>query len=367
MSLYLWLCYSSVRAAWKSFIEGIFAILPGISPLFIKAYPSNPQKPNDLESNNTVGVVSTTSGHVTYTIRPLFQPDLNIVGIGASGQVYEVDEDIVLKTCRIFEQPGSEASDSDRYHYASDTIFHSSLLQDERFILRLLQQFPHPHIVEAVDTDQAEGIFLRRYQPLPEGEIPTQPTRIRWYRDIADALCHLHKLEIAHGDVRVDNVLFDNRGSAVLCDFSAASPFGQSNLVISDLPLPVNGPSPNLSEATDMFAMGSLLFQIEHGIRPELSVGKDGGLILPSIQTNHQGIDAVIRNAWLGHYNNTSEMLDDLHSLDTQIGQGINDTQIHLEPIAPLRERIREWRKRRESNFGKNRLSYDVYPWFFDN
>ncbi|KAJ5927596.1 hypothetical protein N7516_009369 [Penicillium verrucosum] len=121
MSLYLWHLYSAVRVAWKSFIEGTFAILSGISPLFIKAYPSNPKKPNDLESNDTVDVV-------TYTIQPLFQSDLNIVGIGASGQVYEVDEEIVLKSCRIFEQPGSEAPDSDRYHYASDTIFRYSLL-----------------------------------------------------------------------------------------------------------------------------------------------------------------------------------------------------------------------------------------------
>jgi hypothetical protein len=360
MSLYLWHCYSAVQAAWKSFIEGTFAILSGIFPLFIKTYSSNPQKPNDLEFSNTVGVDSTTSEHVTYTVRPLFQSDLKIVGIGASGQVYEVDDEIVLKSCRIFEQPGNEASDSDRYHYASDTIFHFSLLQDERFIFRLLQQWPHPHIAEAIDTDQAEGIFLRRYQPLPEGEIPAQPTRIRWYRDIADALCHLHKLGIAHGDVRIDNVLFDNQGSAVLCDFSAASPFGQSNLIISDLPLPVNGPSPILSEATDMFAMGSLLFQVEHGIRPELSVGRDGELILPRIQTNHQGIDAVIRNAWLGHYNSTSEMLENLHSLDAQIVQGVDDTQIHSEPIASLKERVRAWRKSRENNIGKNLISIPV-------
>jgi hypothetical protein len=32
-----------------------------------------------------------------------------------------------------------------------------------------------------------------------------------------------------------------------------------------------------------MFAMGSLLFQVEHGIKPELSVDRDGKLILPTI------------------------------------------------------------------------------------
>jgi hypothetical protein len=353
MPFYLWNCFSAVRAVWISFIEGMFGILSGIIPLFIKTYPSNPQKSSDPESNNTIGVAS--PDHITYTIRPLFQSDLKIVGIGAAGQVYEVDEEIVLKSCRIFKQPGCDASDSDRYHYASDTIFHSSLLQDERFVLRLLQQWPHPHIIEAIDTDQAEGIFLRRYQPLPEGEMPPQPTRVRWYHDITDALYHLHKLGIAHGDVRIDNILFDNRGSAILCDFSAASPFGESNLVISDLPLPVNGPSPYLSEATDMFAMGSLVFQFEHGIKPELSVDRDGVLILPSIHTNHLGIDAIIRNAWLGRHSSTLEMLENLRTLNAQIDQAVHDTQIYPEPIDSLRERIRAWRKRRENDIGKNR------------
>ncbi|KOS37660.1 hypothetical protein ACN38_g11539 [Penicillium nordicum] len=46
------------------------------------------------------------------------------------------------------------------------------------------------------------------------------------------------------------------------------------------------------------------------------------------------------------------------------IGQGIHNTQIHSEPIALLRERIRVWRKIRENNLSKNRLSYDVYPCF---
>jgi serine/threonine protein kinase len=84
-----------------------------------------------------------------------------------------------------------------------------------------------------------------------------------WWRFAIEAqvLCHIHKLGIAHGDIRIDNVLFDNRASTIPYGFSAACPFGQLDLVISELPLLVNGPSPNLSEATDMFAMSALLFE----------------------------------------------------------------------------------------------------------
>jgi serine/threonine protein kinase len=90
----------------------------------------------------------------------------------------------------------------------------------------------------------------------------TQARRIRLYREIADALCHLHSLGIVHADVRIDNVLGDDQLSAILCDFSAASPCGVPMPIFPELPLPINGPSPILSEASNMFALASLMFQM---------------------------------------------------------------------------------------------------------
>ncbi|KAJ6167079.1 hypothetical protein N7470_002526 [Penicillium chermesinum] len=154
--------------------------------------------------------------------------------------IYEVDDDVVLKTSWLFEQPGSSASNGDRWHYVSDTLFHSNLLQNERHVLRVLQQRPHIHIMEAIDVDQPEGIYLRRCRSLSKNEIPPQLHRIRWYRELADALCHLHSFGIAHADIRFENILFDHQDAAILCDFSAASSFGQANSVFPDIPLPIN-------------------------------------------------------------------------------------------------------------------------------
>ncbi|OGM39925.1 hypothetical protein ABOM_011361 [Aspergillus bombycis] len=99
-----------------------------------------------------------------------------------------------------------------------------------------------------------------------------QSRRIKVYREITDALCHLHSLGIVYADVRIDNILVHNKASAILCNCNAASPRGQPNLVFPGLPLPVAGPSPVLSEASDMFAMASLIFQMEHGAAPQLSL-----------------------------------------------------------------------------------------------
>jgi hypothetical protein len=66
-----------------------------------------------------------------------------------------------------------------------------------------------------------------------------------------------------------------------------------------------------------MFAMGSLIFQVEHGAKPELSVDSRGTLVLPKIRTDHEILDTIVRKAWLGHYSRTSEMLEHLNSIDT--------------------------------------------------
>ncbi|KAL4959247.1 uncharacterized protein BDV14DRAFT_205860 [Aspergillus stella-maris] len=135
------------------------------------------------------------------------------------------------------------------------------------------------------------------------------------YRDITDALYHLQTLGIVHADVRSDNVLCDGKGSAILCDFSAASPCGHPILFFPDLPPPINDPSPVLSEASDMFALASLIFQMEHGCAPEF-VFQNGELSLPEIRSGNDGIDEVIRKAWLGEYGSTLQMLHSLMVID---------------------------------------------------
>lgn len=219
------------------------------------------------------------------------------------------------------------------------------MLQSERTILRLARQRPHPHIIEPIDTDQLEGIYLRRYHSLSEDKIPAQHHRIRWYRDLTDALCHIHSLGIAHADIRIDNVLLDEYYRAILCDFSAANPLGQSNPVFLHLPLPINGPSPTLSEATDRFATASLIFRMEHGVKLELSVDSNGILVLPEIQTGHPGLDTIIGTAWLAHYSRTSQMQERLDSIDTNGARPAHDVQLRSGSMESWRDRIKEWRR----------------------
>lgn len=159
---YFWRFYSAALATLRYFGYlgcHAFSLVSFILPPFIGYRSSESEKPNDLEANRLVGLES-TSNCDTYTIRLHPQYDLKTMGIGASAHVYEVDDQIVLKTSWIFEPPGSSAPDNDRWHYASDTLFQSNLLQNERTVLRLLQQRPHPHIIEAIDVDHNLKEFI---------------------------------------------------------------------------------------------------------------------------------------------------------------------------------------------------------------
>lgn len=287
----------------------------------------------------------------TYTLHLQPQHDLDIAVVGTSGQVYNVDDQVVLKACQIFAPPTSDASQSDHWHYASDTLFHSNLLEDERTVLQLLQTRPHPHIIEAIDTDQPEGTYLRKYRHRATHTFATQSQRIRLYHDVVDALRHLHSLGIIHADIRIDNILFDDHGSAILCDFSAASPCGEPNHVLPDLPLPINGPSPTLSEASDMFAMASLISQLEHGVASKPSL-ENGILILPDIGSGNQGIDEVIRKAWLGCYSSTSEMLQHLTSIDAEMYHSYEGSRVVSVSRNLLEDQVKTWRGHREKKLG---------------
>lgn len=97
---------------------------------------------------------------------------------------------------------------------------------------------------------------------------------------------------------------------------------------------------------------------MEHGGKPHL-VDNDGTLILPEIRTNNQEIDIIIRKAWLGHYSQTSEMLDRLISTDTNDAGGTSQgIHMHSESTGLLRVRVKKWKEYRENKFDKKYVSY---------
>ena len=208
---------------------------------------------------------------MVFTIRLQRQLGMRTVGVGSASLVYEVNDHVVLKSVRVFQLPACDASRRDVWYYATESIFHLNVMRDEKSVFRILEKWPHPNIAEAIETHYPEGIYLRRYRPLSHLDTTTQSDRTSWYRDILRGLTHLHSLGIAHADLRMDNVLFNANGQAIICDFSASDRSGEPNPAqpYEGRPVPINGLAETLSDATDRFALASLIFHLKTETDPD--------------------------------------------------------------------------------------------------
>ncbi|KAI4149091.1 MAG: hypothetical protein LQ340_004796 [Diploschistes diacapsis] len=217
---------------------------------------------------------------------------------GGSAYIYAVTDEIVLKAPVTYCQLPEGVSFQDRYDFALMTFCYHEDIRNERDILRTLETVPHPNIIQPIALDHAEGLYIRRHQSLSSilaKGLPPGVIRKCFYRDMLRALAHLHRLKIAHADVRIDNFLYEEGGAVLLCDFTCSRSFGGENPSSTNPPEPmgINGPYSQVSDITDRFALGSVIIEIETGGRPALNFnGID--LNVPSARTGDAQLDVII-------------------------------------------------------------------------
>jgi serine/threonine protein kinase len=204
----------------------------------------------------------------------LVQKCISELGLGISGVVYEVDEQTILKAPWIIKRPNNDSPFEDHHYYETEALLRFDNFENERAIFRRLEHEPHPNIVQAIALEHDEGIYLRRHQPISHCQTPPQSGQILWYQDMLRGLLHLHQIGIAHSDIRLDNFLCDTHGRVLLCDFSCSRPFSGENPSATEPgeALCVNGPAQTVCDSTDRFALVSVIFQMELGTKPQLSL-----------------------------------------------------------------------------------------------
>ena len=151
------------------------------------------------------------------------------LGVGGMGSVYEVEHVRlgIRYAMKVFAAEGRDADFLRKRFFAEGKI---------------LARLNHTRIVRVYDMDVADDFawFTMDYVEGPNGApqtlagLPTSgavpETKIAgWYEDVREALEAVHAAGIVHRDVKLENVLIDRDGRAVLSDF------GISRIVDDDL------------------------------------------------------------------------------------------------------------------------------------
>ena len=149
--------------------------------------------------------------------------------------------------------------------------------------IKLLRQLQHPNIIPILDFGEAEGLAFivmpymgmgTLHERLQKGPLdPVLGGRI--VDQLSSALTCAHEQGVVHRDVKPSNVLLDERGNALLSDFSFARPEDASqNLTGSALIGTPAYMSPEqcrgepIDARSDQYSFAIMLFQITTGQLP---------------------------------------------------------------------------------------------------
>ncbi|HTX32993.1 MAG TPA: protein kinase [Solirubrobacteraceae bacterium] len=149
---------------------------------------------------------------------------------------------------------------------------------------RAVAQLSHPHIVGVIDAGEDEGrpyiVFeyvdgetlkerIRRLGPLPI------PEAVAYAIEIARALGAAHARHIVHRDVKPQNVLIDEEGSAKVTDFGIARTLDEEGLTAdgrvigtTDYVSPEQALGHPVTGQSDLYSLGIVLYEMLTGEVP---------------------------------------------------------------------------------------------------
>ena len=148
---------------------------------------------------------------------------------------------------------------------------------------KILMRLRHPHIVPLLDFGSDDGIY---YMVMPLMEVGTLRERLRKgpirpeqgaiiIRQISEALQFAHNAGMVHRDVKPSNILMDGEDNAWLSDFgtayvsnATASLTGSSVIGTPQYMAPEQARGEPVSEKTDVYALGIVLYQMCTGQLP---------------------------------------------------------------------------------------------------
>jgi eukaryotic-like serine/threonine-protein kinase len=193
------------------------------------------------------------------------------IGTGGMSTVYRAIDETLERPVAIKLMNREIASDSDQ-------------LERFRREARAVAQLSHPHVVSVIDAGEDEGrpyiVFecvagetlkerIRRMGELPIAEA------VAYAIEIARALGAAHARHIVHRDVKPQNVLIDEEGSAKVTDFGIARSLDEDGLTAdgrvlgtTDYVSPEQALGHDVTGQSDLYSLGVVLYEMLTGEVP---------------------------------------------------------------------------------------------------
>jgi tRNA A-37 threonylcarbamoyl transferase component Bud32 len=193
------------------------------------------------------------------------------IGAGGMSTVYRAFDTVLERQVAIKLMHREIASDSDQ-------------LERFRREARAVAQLNHPYVVGVIDAGEDDGtpyiVFeyvegetlkdrIRRHGRLPVGE------SVAYAIEIARALGAAHEHRIVHRDVKPQNVLIDEEGTAKVTDFGIARSLTEEGLTAdgrvlgtTDYVSPEQALGQDVDPQSDLYSLGVVLFEMLTGDVP---------------------------------------------------------------------------------------------------
>ena len=193
------------------------------------------------------------------------------IGAGGMSTVYRATDETLQRQVAIKLMNREVSSDSDQ-------------LERFRREARAVAQFSHPHIVGVIDAGEDEGRPYIVFEYV-EGETLKErirrqgrlaiPEAVAYAIEIARALGAAHARHIVHRDVKPQNVLIDEEGSAKVTDFGIARTLDEEGLTAdgrvlgtTDYVSPEQALGQPVTGQSDLYSLGIVLYEMLTGEVP---------------------------------------------------------------------------------------------------
>ncbi len=225
------------------------------------------------------------------------------IAAGGMSTVYRALDETLQRQVAIKLMNREVATDSDQ-------------LERFRREARAVAQLSHPHVVGVIDAGEDEGrpyiVFeyvegetlkerIRRLGRLPIGEA------VAYAIEIARALGAAHARHIVHRDVKPQNVLIDEEGSAKVTDFGIARTLDEEGLTAdgrvlgtTDYVSPEQALGQPVTGQSDLYSLGVVLYEMLTGEVPfkgdnQVAVAmKHVREMLPDVQSKRPEVSAAL-------------------------------------------------------------------------